>query len=168
MWWLFLGLNLIEHGVQARLCVKLSAACMWALITSWSPNWLTTLLPPYLNWSTLPALCYSFFRLVLQTLHEIHKVTGDCTLTYHASCYVGSHPGQIDFIMDADNQSSEAEGAINEKKKTLYWSHVHGDMQWNLFSAFDALLRSSGQLLCSVQWPHPDFHQCIWSRAPTG
>lgn len=63
---------------------------------------------------------------------------------------VGSHAGQIDSVMDTDNQSSEAEGAINEKKKTLYWSHVHGDVQSNLFSAFDALLRSTGQLLCSA------------------
>ncbi len=53
------------------------------------------------------------------------------------------------------------------KVKVVYWSHVH-NVQWNVFSAFNPSLRSSGQPQHSAQGPNPDSEPVPPSRVLTG
>ncbi len=53
------------------------------------------------------------------------------------------------------------------KVKVFYWSHIHY-VHWNLFSAFNPSLRSTGQQQHSTRGPTLDSKPVPWSRVPTG
>ncbi len=75
-----------------------------------------------------------------------------------------------DFSAAATRQSRVATGVsksplsnvqmTSTKVKVLYWSHIH-NVQWNLFSAFNPSLRSSGQSQHSTQDQLQILSQCL-------